>query len=527
MSDKSPYDAVVIGSGLGGLTAAACLAHEGKRVCLIERHRSLGGCASTYKTKGGLTIEASLHQTADPHDGHDPKCAVLERLGILDQLDWVRTGPVYEARGGPLGDEPFVLENGFDTVRHAFRSRFPASSAGTTRVLDAMEGVVDALGNLLIARETHSLFTLAHGLAGLGPLIGGWRKSLDAVFDHELGSDEAAKYALAANMPYYGDDASKLWWLYFAVAQGGLIRSGGTFVKGGSSRLSIKLARVVKQAGGDVLMGRVACGIDIDPDGTITGVRHRGGAGAGDEDRVATNTVLANCAPDVAAGMLPDEWGNRLAAAYEGLEPSNSVFSIHYGLKKPVPATLPAVYSTLLLPDWMTTLADYAEAGALLGALPIGRLPPFAVVNYAAIDSGFDQDELSLVTVTGVDRLSNWAGLSKEEEHARRNAWTAAITERLEREYPGFAAAIGETSFSSARSLRNYIGTPGGAIYGFAMTPPAGPVWSGIGRSPKTVIPGLFLASAFAGSGGFSGAIGSGEGAAAMASRWLDGLRRR
>ena len=57
------FDAVVIGSGLGGLTAAAVLAKAGRKVCVIERNHSIGGAASAFKV-GALRIEPSLHQTA-------------------------------------------------------------------------------------------------------------------------------------------------------------------------------------------------------------------------------------------------------------------------------------------------------------------------------------------------------------------------------------------------------------------------------------------------------------------------------
>jgi phytoene dehydrogenase-like protein len=65
------FGAVVIGSGLGGLTAAALLAKAGRRVCVIERNHSIGGAASAFKT-GSLRIEPSLHQTADPRDRFEP-----------------------------------------------------------------------------------------------------------------------------------------------------------------------------------------------------------------------------------------------------------------------------------------------------------------------------------------------------------------------------------------------------------------------------------------------------------------------
>ncbi len=68
--------------------------------------------------------------------------------------------------------------------------------------------------------------------------------------------------------------------------------------------------------------------------------------------------------------------------------------------------------------------------------------------------------------------------------------------------------------FNTALSMRNYLNAPEGAIYGFAPLPPTTPIWRGTGRSAKTPIPGLYLASSYAGSGGFTGAILAGGTAA-------------
>ena len=70
------YDAIVIGSGLGGLTAGAMFAHVGKRVLLLERNASFGGAAATGgRATGGMTVTGagsceqrgypSRHPTAD------------------------------------------------------------------------------------------------------------------------------------------------------------------------------------------------------------------------------------------------------------------------------------------------------------------------------------------------------------------------------------------------------------------------------------------------------------------------------
>ena len=60
------YDAIVIGAGNGGLTAAATLARGGQKVLLLERHNIPGGCATSF-CRGRFEFEAALHQGVGDH----------------------------------------------------------------------------------------------------------------------------------------------------------------------------------------------------------------------------------------------------------------------------------------------------------------------------------------------------------------------------------------------------------------------------------------------------------------------------
>src|SRR6202521_4172806 len=192
------YDVVVIGAGLGGLTAGAILARAGRKVLVIERNNSVGGAASSYKS-GDLFIEGSLHLTSDPHDPRDPKHRALTRAGVIDAVKWIPSGTFYEARGGPLG-QPFVLPDNFDAARRALTERFPEARAGIDRLLGEMERIASAAGTLSqgSAAFRNPLRSLG-ALSKLVPALADWRLSLSQKLDQVFGDNEAVKCALVAN----------------------------------------------------------------------------------------------------------------------------------------------------------------------------------------------------------------------------------------------------------------------------------------------------------------------------------------
>jgi phytoene dehydrogenase-like protein len=234
------------------------------------------------------------------------------------------------------------------------------------------------------------------------------------------------------------------------------------------------------------------------------------------ESRVAAKTVFANCAPDVLARMLPAAERETFEAPYRGRALSISLFTANFGLGVS-PASLGLEgYGHAVLPDWIRTVGEIARSSALLGADPGERMPIYGVANYSAIDSGLGDGGPHLVTAVGADAIENWTDLSPAEEKARRQRWLDAFQVALDRAYPGFGAAVTDRLFLNARSMQNFLNTPGGAVYGFAPTPPTRGLWAGMPRTAKTPIPGLYLASAFGGSGGYTGAMMSGADAARL-----------
>jgi len=514
MSEDS-FDAVVVGSGLGGLTAAALLAKNGRKVCVIERNHSVGGAASAFK-KGALTIEPALHLMPDPRDPAEVNHAALADLGVLDEIEWVPLKPFYSVKGGLVGDV-FDMPFGFDAAHHALSARFPRNREGSAQFFGAIERIQASVQELTEAGKERSLGKLAHAALALRPLARDWRASTAEMLERFFGDDERVKCAVGATIGFYANDASGLAWPLFAMAQASFFKSGGVFIKGGSRVLSMKLAKVVMKAGGAVLLGRDASGVDLDASGHPAVVRHVDAKSKGDEQRVKAKQVFANCAPQMLARMLPDAERAKFEEAYGARPLSISLFSAHFGLNRP-PAELGLDrFSLGVVPDWATSLADIGESAGLLAADPGNRLPRYGVTNYGAIDSGLADGGPTLVTVVGVDRFDNWSSLSPQDEKDRRERWLDAFQTALDGDYPGFGAAVTERMFLNARSMANFMNTPDGAVYGFAPLPFERGIWAGVPRSPRTPLPGIYLASAFGMSGGFAGAMKSGEDAARVA----------
>ena len=87
------YDVIIIGAGLGGLTAGSKLAKEGKKVLLIEQHDKPGGCATSFKRKDFI-LEAGLHEM-DGLDQRDMKTRIFRDLGVSNKVVFLKVPELY------------------------------------------------------------------------------------------------------------------------------------------------------------------------------------------------------------------------------------------------------------------------------------------------------------------------------------------------------------------------------------------------------------------------------------------------
>ncbi len=92
-ASDSQFDAIVIGSGIGGLACACALSRSGYEVLVLERHFTAGGLTQTF-SRNGFTWAVGVHCLGDMGEGG----------GARRVIDWLSGGTLHFAPAGPVYD---------------------------------------------------------------------------------------------------------------------------------------------------------------------------------------------------------------------------------------------------------------------------------------------------------------------------------------------------------------------------------------------------------------------------------------
>ncbi|HEV3073714.1 MAG TPA: NAD(P)/FAD-dependent oxidoreductase [Thermoanaerobaculia bacterium] len=271
------YDAVVIGSGIGGLIAANLLARDGARVLLVEQHYMVGGYCSTFR-RGGFTFDAATHFYPLLGNPETLTGRLLAELGV--ETGWVKMDPV-DTFHLPDGSR-FTVPADFAAYLAKLHAEFPHERAA----LDAFFAEV---------REAYLLGLLEHfrgrETARLAPYRDlTVRQALDRRF-----ADRKLKLLLTADCPHWGSPPGRTSFVFDSMLRLSYFL-GNYYPKGGSQAFADELARCFEERGGHVLMSTAARRIVVEDGGTAWGAGGKGGAGtsgaAGANPGVARGVVL-------------------------------------------------------------------------------------------------------------------------------------------------------------------------------------------------------------------------------------------
>ena len=486
-----PVDVVVIGAGIGGLFAAAKLAREGKRVLVAEQHFVVGGYATTFR-RGAYTFEAGLHAIDGMFDPENPNLDMFREFGLFESLDFIRLPELYAVR---RGDFRFMFPDTYDKAEDALVKKFPADEKAIRKLI----GLIKKLRREVMkfpTTGTHPLVMIVN--MALAPfrypaIVTSLFKSIGGYLA-QSGMSEECKLAFTANTGYYHDDPYDYSMLHFGAAQSSYIAGGGSYIRGGSQKLSDRMAAIIVEAGGTILLSHLVKEIYTE-NGRVSGVRLLDKKSER-ESRVDCRVVVANAAiPEVMEGLLPPVVSEKLRARYGSYDISHSIFCLYLGLKKPLSSVGVDSYSTFILPESLKTLDDMAEGNKTTDfAKKI-----LALVDYGQVDAGHAEGGRTTAVCAVIDEVELWEGLSKGDYAARKDRLSRILLDRLEKEYPGISDCVEYMEAATPTTMRRYTLNPRGCVYGYAQSArQVGP------RRPdnRSPVPGLYFASAWSKPGG-------------------------
>ena len=495
-------DAIVIGSGIGGLATASLLARVGhKRVLVLERHYTAGGFTHTFNRRG-YEWDVGVHYIGEL--GH-PK-AMMSRVftAITDgTLEWADLGDVYDTV--VMGGEVYEFVKGRERFRRRMHEYFPSQRSAIDRYLAELRK--NTTGFRLFAADKALPNLLSNSPVGgllRAPLLRSARRTTHDVMSR-LFDDPRAAGVLTGQWGDYGLTPRKSCFPIHGMVASHFMQ-GGAYPVGGSSRMAASIVPVIEAWGGDVLTNVEVERIDLER-GRAVGVTLTDG------NQVRAPLVISDAGVPATFGrLLPPEvatrHGLRLVEPAE-LAPSCGHLSLYVGLEQTA-AQLDLPRSNM----WIFDDHRHDENLARFEADPEHAPLPVTYLSFAsAKDPDFERRHpgratLEVITMAQNAWFQRWADSRWKKRGDDYEALKASFSERmLDKLYtalPQLRGRVAHHELSTPLSTRTFTGHAAGEIYGLECSRSR---FEARALRPRTRVPGLFLTGADALVPGVGGAV--------------------
>ncbi len=464
------YDSIVIGAGMGGLTAAALLAKRGLKTTLLEKEDQVGGYVVSFK-RNGFTFDATGAFVGGCQPGGE-LYRICEELDIHEEVEFI---PIQHVRNVYPGFEICLHTDGFHSFAEALFHLFPKEENGLKAYLELVHRIGEEIKVFSEIRAIQKILFPFY----FRNLVRFHRSSHQRILDHFFKGQEIkmALHSLPVTEP-----PSRLSFLFLAVLINKALKEGVFYPKGGMGRISEAIAEAFRRANGDLHLEREVEEVLI-RDGRVDGVRTKDGK------IFQSSVVVSDVNPNLLMRMLSPRFRRRFEKKIRKFEYSLSCFILYVATDLDLKGMNFPYFS------YLRFLSDLEEEDRILRKGGIPANPTMMVCIPTILDPTLappGQHVLSVLINVPYHYQENWGGGDSEKYRQIKEEFSQKILHQLESKLiPGLREHLLFYEAATPLTLERYTGNEMGAMYGLASTTDQ----VGNLRPPhQTSIPGLFQA---------------------------------
>jgi len=464
------WDAIVIGSGIGGLTAAVLLGtHGGKRVLVLERHYEAGGFTHTFH-RPGYRWDVGLHYIGQMQDESSPVRRAFDYV-TAGGVKWQAMPEVYDR--AVIAGQTFEFAAGLEQFREGLKQAFP----GEVRAIDRYIAAVQA------SNRMSGLWYAEKAIPGpIAAVVGGlmrapymrWARRTTREVLQGLTANRELIGVLTAQWGDYGlPPATSSFAIHATIV--GHYWGGASYPVGGAGSIAEAMVPLIEANGGSVVTGAEVASVLLDGGRAV-------GARMSDGREFRAPLVLSNAgAANTFERLLPPELPalDSLRGQLRTLEPSTAHVSLYLGLSKSDAEM--GLQGTNL---WVYPSFDHdANVERFAREFPQNEDAPFPGV-YLSFPSAKDPDfarqfpgksTVEAIAMLPYAAFAGWADTRwkrrGDEYGALKQRLSARLLAELERQVPAVAGNVAYAELSTPVSTRHFMNYGSGEIYGVAATP--------------------------------------------------------
>jgi all-trans-retinol 13,14-reductase len=489
------WDALVIGSGIGGLTVAALLAKQaGKKVLVLERHYTAGGYTHSFD-RPGYSWDVGVHYVGECQDPSSPVRRAFDYLSE-SQLQWEPMPCVYDR--AIFQGKTFEYPRGQKKLRDQLVSYFPREENAIDRYLRAVN----------LARRASNAYFAEKALPGPAAWIAGgmmrapflrWAKRTTLEVLREFTSNEELLGVLTAQWGDYGLPPAQSSFGVHAIVAGHYF-NGASYPVGGAGRIAETIAPLIERGG-----GKIAVSADVEEilveDAKAIGVRMADGR------RLYAPLVVSDAGARNTFGRLLRE-PSPIQKELEKIPASMAHLSLYVGVKRTA-EELGLSGANL----WVFPSFNHDSNTEAFLKDPSAEFPVLFISFPSAKDREFERSHpgratIEIVTLAAYDWFARWENTPWKKRGAEYDEFKSELAGRLQQELekhvPAVRAQIDHAELSTPLSTRHFMNYERGEAYGLAVTPAR---FRSRCLRPQTPIKRLFLTGQDVTSLGVTGAL--------------------